>query len=159
MVARCLATDPARRFASVDEIATRLPSMANRWRALARGKTSAVDAVIAMALVALVLLALRPSASRDATRSAEAPAPSAPRFETTIPPPPTAIAVTSASPVPPPSSSPRVRPPSKPRGPAAPSTTARRDSTPTENRDELFAPRTVRPRHPDDVIDPFENQP
>jgi serine/threonine-protein kinase len=157
IVARCLATDPAKRFASVDEIAIRLSSMASRWRVLGRGRMSALDAVIAGALVALVLLALRPSPSRDATPNA--PAAPAPRLEATNPPPATSTAAPSASPAPASPSTRRAGPAGRARGPAAPTATARRDSTPTENRDELFAPRTVRPRHPDDVIDPFENQP
>jgi serine/threonine protein kinase len=155
IVVRCLATDPSARFASVDEIATHLSSMTRRGRRPAHGKASTLAAATLGALIALVPLALRPGVATRTPFTSDPPVievqhgthlSSEPANETSAP------GAGAAASTPPVAERNHQRP--KPRGT---SVAARHDSTPTEK--ELFGPRPVHPRHPDDVINPFENHP
>jgi serine/threonine-protein kinase len=161
IVVRCLATDPAKRFASVDEIATHLSSMTSRRRGPARGKVSTLAAATLGALVALVVLALRQAVSFHAPPTSDRTAIDVPRrVEPTdrLPNPASdTSAPIAAAAAPTPSTTPQSHSRPKSRGPAGPSASARGESAQTENQ-ELFGPRPVHPRHPDDVINPFENQ-
>jgi serine/threonine protein kinase len=164
LVARCLATDPAKRFAGVDEMATELMSMATRRRPFWRRRASTLVAATVGAGIALAVLASRP------TETSRPIAPASPAAVDTIRdtrvianaaknPPPAADTAPSAPPAVEASASPaRTRKKEKAKGASVPSSTERRDPTPTENRDELFAPRPARPSHPDDVINPFEDR-
>jgi serine/threonine protein kinase len=160
IVARCLATDPAKRFASVDEIATHLTSIATGRRRFALRKASVLAAASLGALIALAALAARRSETSRPTALAPSAVGDTPRRTVTTRPSPARTA-DFASPAPAlvASSTPPAGTRKKPRGESRPSSTERRDSSTTENREELFAPRPARPRHPDDVINPFEDRP
>jgi serine/threonine protein kinase len=165
IVARCLAKDPAKRFPSVHEVAARLGAVGKRDRAPRRGRRIAWAAGLAgLVVLAAPVLVLRAPSPR---------APASPVVRPTSQPATTAsldTAGTSAGPAPAP-----------PAG-AAESSASSAASTPSAGRragniqsprvpvpahsgaaperrtgpDDLLSPRLPRPRHPDDVINPFE---
>ena len=173
IVAECMARDPRRRFASVDAIAASLAMRsarvrAPRWRTLAWAALGMAAAVPVLA----VMLSSKPSASASSMPStvsgAETPLPLPSARKMADPPPhtempkdeaPSITAVPSAA-VPPPrvDPSPPVprsgKPPKRP-APLNPSVAPPPHETP---RDELAAPPS-RPRHADDVINPYPSTP
>jgi serine/threonine protein kinase len=156
IVARCLANDPAKRTEAFDEIAKELASTARRWRGLRRGRAKVVVAAVVGFLIAFVVLALRrlETPERAAPPSQLSLRSIASHSDVASPPEPPAPAIAAPEPAPLASSAPPAANRAKTRRPAG--TSAPR---PTENKDELFGPRPTHPRHPDDVINPFENQP
>jgi serine/threonine protein kinase len=169
VVSRCLATDPAKRFATVDEISAAMASLESSWRSKVRAGASAWAAVLVGSAVAVGGLAVHDLVSRrsdvDARRRPVEVTPvanvahgtdiriSSPRavFER---PDPVAPAPSHASVTPPI----RIRSSTKTENPIKTSVPISVEPNGPNRADDPFRPPANRPRHPDDLFDPFENR-